>query len=52
MGIRSNLGNINDQFYQKYFLMKQEKTGKKMGTAEDGIDDLWDKVNSVEYFKS
>lgn len=48
MGIRSDLGNIKDQYYPEILFDETgEKTGRKWRTAEDGIDDLWDKVNSV-----
>ncbi|MBF6977908.1 DNA cytosine methyltransferase [Aerococcaceae bacterium zg-BR22] len=47
MGIRKDLGNINNQYYpEKLYDETGELTGKKWRTSFDGIDDLWDKVNN------
>ncbi|PFB06869.1 DNA (cytosine-5-)-methyltransferase [Bacillus anthracis] len=45
MGIRKDLGTINDEFYPEK--LYGENTGKPWRTAKDGIDDLWDKVNNT-----
>lgn len=48
-GIRKDLGNNNDVFYPEISRDKTgDITGNKWLTAKDGIDDLWDKVNSPE----
>lgn len=48
MGIRKDLGDINDEFYPLQTYDKTgETTGRKWLTAKDGIDDLWDKVNKI-----
>lgn len=48
MGIRKDLGDINDEFYPLQTYDKTGKiTGRKWLTAKDGIDDLWDKVNKT-----
>lgn len=47
MGIRKDIGDINDQYYPaKIFDENGEETGQKWRTSKDGIDDIWDKVNS------
>lgn len=47
MGIRKDLGDIHDQFYpEKLFDETGDLTGNKWKTAKEGIDDIWDKVNS------
>ncbi|MFS9437882.1 DNA cytosine methyltransferase [Streptococcus sobrinus] len=47
MGIRKDLGDINNQYYpSKLFDETGELTGNKWRTAKDGIDDIWDKVNN------
>lgn len=46
MGIRNDLGDINDEYYPAQLYDKNgELTEKKWRTAKDGIDDLWEKVN-------
>ncbi|MGL5530421.1 MAG: DNA cytosine methyltransferase [Culicoidibacterales bacterium] len=46
MGIRKDLGSINDQFYPKeLFDATGELTGRKWRSSKDGIDDLWEKLN-------
>ncbi len=47
MGIRKDIGTINDQYYPLPLYDEHgEKTGNKWRTAKDGIDDLWDQVNT------
>lgn len=47
MGIRKDLGDIENQYYPaKLFDETGEITGNKWKTSKDGIDDLWDKINS------
>lgn len=46
IGIRKDLGSINDVYYPEVVRDKTgETTGKKWLTSKDGIDDIWDKVN-------
>lgn len=46
MGIRKDIGSINDEFYPQFLFDETgELTGKKWRTAKDGIDDLWDRLN-------
>ncbi|MBR7927042.1 DNA cytosine methyltransferase [Aerococcaceae bacterium zg-ZUI334] len=46
MGIRKDLGTVNDQFYpQPLYDETGEITGNKWRTAKDGIDDLWERLN-------
>ena len=46
MGVRNDLGSINDQFYpQPLFDETGDLTGNKWRTARDGIDDLWNRLN-------
>lgn len=48
MGIRKDLGNINDEYYPlPTYDVDGTKTGRKWLTAKDAIDDLWDKVNKT-----
>lgn len=48
MGIRKDLGNINDEYYPlQTYDVDGTKTGRKWLTAKDAIDDLWDKVNKT-----
>ena len=48
MGIRKDLGNINDEYYPlQTYDADGTKTGRKWLTAKDAIDDLWDKVNKT-----
>ena len=47
MGIRKDIGDISDQYYPaQLFDETGELTGNKWKTAKDGIDDIWDKVNT------
>lgn len=47
MGIRKDIGDIVDQYYPaQLFDETGELTGNKWKTAKDGIDDIWDKVNT------
>lgn len=47
MGIRKDIGDIGDQYYPaQLFDETGELTGNKWKTAKDGIDDIWDKVNT------
>ncbi|SER31434.1 DNA (cytosine-5)-methyltransferase 1 [Granulicatella balaenopterae] len=47
MGIRKDLGDISDQFYPAVSFDETGLfTGKMWKTSKDGIDDIWDKVNS------
>lgn len=47
MGIRKDLGDIDNQYYpDKLFDESGELTGQKWRTSKDGIDDIWDKVNT------
>ena len=47
MGIRKDLGDIDNQYYPaKLFDESGELTGQKWRTSKDGIDDIWDKVNT------
>ncbi|SDQ58481.1 DNA cytosine methyltransferase [Streptococcus equinus] len=47
MGIRKDLGDIINQYYPaKIFDETGEITGNKWKTAKEGIDDLWNKINT------
>lgn len=48
MGIRKDLGDITDEFYPEKIYSENGETGKFWKTSQDGIEDLWDKVNSPE----
>lgn len=51
MGIRKDLGDIENQYYPtKLFDETGEITGNKWKTSKDGIDDLWDKINSPSIY--
>lgn len=51
MGIRKDLGDINNQFYPaKLFDETGEITGKKWRTSKEAIDDIWDKVNTPNIY--
>ncbi|WP_099203904.1 DNA cytosine methyltransferase [Scatolibacter rhodanostii] len=46
MGIRKDLGTINNQYYPKQLFDETGiHTGRRWLNAKDAIDDLWDKLN-------
>ena len=46
MGIRKDLGSVADEYYpERLFDETGVSTGNRWRTAQDGIDDLWDRVN-------
>ncbi|MCL5444374.1 DNA cytosine methyltransferase [Lactobacillus johnsonii] len=48
MGLRKDLGNINNEYYpKKLYDETGELTGKQWLTSKDAIDDLWGKVNKT-----
>lgn len=48
LGIRKDLGNVDDVFYPESLFDKTgEITGKKWLSSKDGIDDLWNKINDT-----
>lgn len=51
MGIREDLGDVTNQYYPLPLYDEiGSLTGRKWRTAKDGIDDIWNKVNTVGLF--
>lgn len=49
MGIRKDLGTIEDEFYPEKLYSSDNSTPLKWRTAYDGIEDLWDEINNPKF---
>src|SRR5699024_5048728 len=47
MGIRKDLGDIENQFYPKPTHTSEMESKNRWLTAKDGIEDLWDKIDKT-----